>query len=443
MPPPPPGGSTPHFVSSYPPPLAPRPKVPVVHFTGSSSTTAIAPSTHSILSPSTSFASPSSSSSSFASPDLSVLNTSDLRKELEALKRRNSGSGLPPHHPPLPSSPSVLKYAEEVERLKAQLSELKRKEAEMLAMQAESQRLAEEERKAAEQRLAQLDAYHRTLADASAPLSLAPSALSELDAIQQANQAREAKLKAYAAEEVRLRQLKVMAEEQFRMQRAVDVAFVVDCTSSMSTWIAAVKDKVLDVVAGVRREADVGEVRVAFVGYRDYFDAERFVCVDFTTDVAAFRQELQQVQAMGGGDIPEDMAGGLHKATLLSWRARTRSLILIADAPCHGRDFHSFEEDPRNADVQEQYEPAAQLTQLRQLHVDLCFAKITKGTEQMLERFRVLYDRKEEGRTMKVIVLGNSVEAFLPSIIATVTDSITRTRGAAGGGSAVNGIRRA
>ena len=278
--------------------------------------------------------------------------------------------------------------------MKAQLSDLKRKEAEMLAMQAESQRLAEEERRAAEQRAAQLESYHRTLAESTAPLTLPPSALSELEAIQVANSQREQKLKAYAAEEVRLRQLKQMAEEQYRLQRAVDVAFVVDCTSSMAVWIQAVKDKVMDVVSGVKRENDVGEVRVAFVGYRDYFDSERFVTVDFTQDIAAFRHEIQHITAMGGGDIPEDMAGGLHKALQLTWKARTRSLILIADAPCHGREFHSFEEDPRNAEVTDVYEPQAVLAQLRASHIDLCFAKITKGTEQMLERFRLYYDKK-------------------------------------------------
>ena len=342
-----------------------------------------------------------------------------------------------------PASPTVVRYSEEVDRLKAQLSDLKRKEAETLSMQAEAQRLADEERRAADHRAAQLDAYHRSLAEASTPPTLPPSALSELEAIQQANTQREAKLKAYAAEEVRLRALKAMAEEQYRQQRAVDVCFVVDCTSSMAVWIAAVKDKVLDVVAGIKRENDVGEVRVAFVGYRDYFDAERFVAVDFTTDAAAFRHELQHVTATGGGDIPEDMAGGLHRALQLSWRARTRSLILIADAPCHGREFHPFEEDPRNAEVAEVYEPAVLLPQLRAAHIDLVFAKITKGTDQMLERFRVYYDRREEGRVMRVIVLGHSVEAFLPQIVATVTDSITRTRSSGGGAmGGVNGLRR-
>ena len=362
------------------------------------------------------------------------------------MQNSGSGSALPPLPPPGAASSSVVWYSEEVERLKVQLAELKRKETEMLAMQAESQRLAEEERRAAEQRAAHFDHYQRSLAESTAPMPLPPSALSELEAIQSANSAREQKLAAYAAEELRLRALKAMAEEQFRLQRAVDVCFVVDCTSSMALWIAAVKDKVMDVVAQVKRENDVGDVRVAFVGYRDYFDAERFVAVDFTQDVAAFRSEVQHIAAMGGGDIPEDMAGGLHRAMQLSWKARTRSLILIADAPCHGREFHNFEEDARNADVTDAYEPATELAALRSMHIDLCFAKITKGTDLMLERFRHYYDRRDEGRTLKVIVLGNSVDAFLPQIVATVTDSITRTRHVTGagaaGGAGFNGLRR-
>ena len=93
MPHPPPGSSSPvTYVSSYPPPLAPRPKVPQVHFTGSSMQSTTAPSTHSLLSPSTHFASPSSSNS----VDLSAFPTSDLRKELEALKRKVSPTARPP-----------------------------------------------------------------------------------------------------------------------------------------------------------------------------------------------------------------------------------------------------------------------------------------------------------------------------------------------------------
>ena len=432
---------------SHPHPLPVH--VPVVHFTHSQQSTAIAPSTASILSPSTSF-SPSATSTTPPPPvDLASLNTVDLRRELEALKRKsatNSGGAapasstvLPPSVPPAPS-PSMLHYNEEVARLKRELAELKRKEDEMVAMQQETQRLVEEERRAAELRQRELDHYHRAVADSSAPLPLSSNALAELEAIQTANAQREAKLKVYAAEEVRLRALKAMAEEQFRQQRAVDVCFVVDCTSSMSIWIAAVKDKVMDIVSAVKRENDCGEVRVAFVGYRDYFDTERFVLVDFTTDLGKFRADIAHVTAVGGGDIPEDMAGGLWQASQLSWRARTRSLIVIADAPCHGRDYHNFDEDARNATVaaSEVHDVASVLVGLRSMGVDMSFAKITKGTDVMLERFKAIYDKRDEAKQLRVLVLGNSVEVFLPQIVASITDSISRTR-AVGGMHAVRG----
>ena len=344
---------------------------------------------------------------------------------------------------PAPST-TVLRYNEEVTRLKQQLADLKRKEDEMATMQQETQRLAEEERRAAELRQRELDVYHRTVADSSAPVSLSAAALTELEAIQTANAQREAKLKVYAAEEVRLRALKAMAEEQFRQQRAVDVCFVVDCTSSMSVWILAVKDKVMDIVSAVKRENDCGEVRVAFVGYRDYFDTERFVLVDFTTDLVSFRADIAHVSAVGGGDIPEDMAGGLWQASKLTWRARTRSLIVIADAPCHGRDYHSFDEDARNASVaaSEVHDVASVLVALRSMGVDMSFAKITKGTDVMLERFKQIYDKRDEGKQLRVLVLGNSVEVFLPQIVATITDSISRTRAVGGGGGGGSGMAR-
>lgn len=438
------------------PPVHPHPHqhsppvhLPVVHYTHTqpSATTTSA----SLLSPTTSFSPTSTPYSNSTHPpppvDLASLNTVDLRRELEALKRKSTTSAAatalptstPP--PPLPPAPStaMLHYNDEVARLKRELAELKRKEDEMIVMQQETQRLVEEERRAAEVRQRELEHYHRTVADSNTPTPLSAAAFAELESIQTANAQREAKLKVYAAEEVRLRALKAMAEEQFRQQRAVDVCFVVDCTSSMSIWIAAVKDKVMDIVSAVKRENDCGEVRVAFVGYRDYFDTERFILVDFTTDLTTFRADIAHVTAVGGGDIPEDMAGGLWQASQLSWRARTRSLIVIADAPCHGRDYHHFDEDARNTTVaaSEVHDVATVLVALRTMGVDMSFAKITKGTDVMLERFKAVYDKREEGKQLRVLVLGNSVEVFLPQIVASITDSISRTRAVGG----MHGVR--
>lgn len=42
-----------------------------------------------------------------------------------------------------------------------------------------------------------------------------------------------------------------------------------------------------------------------------------------------------------GGDVPEDIAGGLSRAVDLSWKSPIRLCILIADAPCHGSIYHA------------------------------------------------------------------------------------------------------
>ena len=58
--------------------------------------------------------------------------------------------------------------------------------------------------------------------------------------------------------------------------------------------------------------------------------------LDFTPDVEDFIRELDQVVAEGGGDYPESLNEGLHKAIHLpEWRQEeTISIIfLIADAP--------------------------------------------------------------------------------------------------------------
>jgi hypothetical protein len=51
---------------------------------------------------------------------------------------------------------------------------------------------------------------------------------------------------------------------------SLDLAFVMDCSGSMSSYIEVCKSKVMDLVGGVKKQFPTASVRVAFVGYRDY-----------------------------------------------------------------------------------------------------------------------------------------------------------------------------
>jgi hypothetical protein len=92
--------------------------------------------------------------------------------------------------------------------------------------------------------------------------------------------------------------------------RMVDLAFILDTTGSMSEEIA----------------------------YKDRTDKFVTKGYAFTTDLAAFSKKISNLEAGGGGDMPEDMNAGVHAAlTELEWspQAVAKMAFVIADAPPH------------------------------------------------------------------------------------------------------------
>merc|ERR1711970_1327783 len=85
------------------------------------------------------------------------------------------------------------------------------------------------------------------------------------------------------------------------------------------------------------------QLHLGFVGYRDHGDSTRLEVCPFTSSVQEFRDFVCRVGAWGcGGDVPEDVLGGLEAASSLEWGtggAATRVLIHIGDAPCHGHHY--------------------------------------------------------------------------------------------------------
>ncbi|CAM9749247.1 unnamed protein product [Heterosigma akashiwo] len=132
-------------------------------------------------------------------------------------------------------------------------------------------------------------------------------------------------------------------------------------------------------------------MRLAFLGYRDLCDGEKqFEKVDFFHEEGhqmAFKSFVYDVAAYGGGDTPEDIAGALKNMLEFSWAFPTRILFHIADAPCHGTNYHSYSRDdhpdggPDGPFIQ-QY-----LTSLDKQGVQYFFARISPSTDKMIEQF--------------------------------------------------------
>jgi hypothetical protein len=128
------------------------------------------------------------------------------------------------------------------------------------------------------------------------------------------------------------------AQQQTETAVPLDILFLLDATGSMDDELSQLKDNIVAVSMQIKALPSQPDIRFALLSYRDQEEAYVTNLADFTPDIETFITTLAGVEAVGGGDYPEDLNMALtlaiHEA---SWRAEgSISLIfLIADAPPH------------------------------------------------------------------------------------------------------------
>ena len=171
----------------------------------------------------------------------------------------------------------------------------------------------------------------------------------------------------------------------------LDVAFLVDCTNSMTPYINTIKIGIEKVVKKIKEMFD-NKIRVGFVGYRDYGDLrKKILCLQFTENIDEFKKTIGKISASGGGDLAEDVVGGLEVAIYtLRWSHKNKVLFHIADAPHHGARFHDLglEADDHYFDKKSRKDPVENLIKdIRRLKILYLFSKINDTTDKMIEEF--------------------------------------------------------
>ncbi len=116
----------------------------------------------------------------------------------------------------------------------------------------------------------------------------------------------------------------------------VEVAFVLDATGSMGSYIGEARDRIQAIAADLATGEPAPEVRFALVRFRDEGDTYVTQAVPFTHDLTAMRSALAATDADGGGDTPEAVLEGLRVGVEdLKWsqdRGVLRLLYLVGDA---------------------------------------------------------------------------------------------------------------
>lgn len=118
----------------------------------------------------------------------------------------------------------------------------------------------------------------------------------------------------------------------------LEVAFVLDATGSMGSWIDAARRRISSIAEDLSTGSPAPEIRFALVSYRDKGDAYVVRVQDFDPSLDKMKRALNTTHADGGGDYPEAvleaMEAGIQQ---LDWTVDdpgvVKLLYLVGDAP--------------------------------------------------------------------------------------------------------------
>jgi hypothetical protein len=124
---------------------------------------------------------------------------------------------------------------------------------------------------------------------------------------------------------------------QLAAHATLDVALVLDTTSSMVDEVTYLQTELAAISASIEAAYPGAEQRWALVVYRDDGDAYLTRRFDFA-EASSFREQLAAQGADGGGDYPEASHAALETMNQLSWRSgdgTARLAFWVGDAPHH------------------------------------------------------------------------------------------------------------
>lgn len=120
-------------------------------------------------------------------------------------------------------------------------------------------------------------------------------------------------------------------------ERQLDLVLLLDATGSMANELDILKSGLNEMATEFNFQTDSTIFRYGFVVYRDQEKSDSIQLFGLTNDWGLFAENLITVTAVGGGDYPENLNGGLYQAvTSINWNPEAKHvLILLGDAPPH------------------------------------------------------------------------------------------------------------
>ena len=185
-------------------------------------------------------------------------------------------------------------------------------------------------------------------------------------------------------------------ESQINMV-TLDILIIIDITESMEDLLDETRNSIKYILNKIKGESPGIDIRFACQCFRDFSDQEQYYEMDFVTDVEKIKKFLDKIEAQGGGDAAEDVAGGIHKGLGMSWKSNARYAILITDAPGHGREYHEddvdddyLNGDPNGLDLKDL------MKKYVENNINLCLTRIDNYTDTMYKKLMITFIKESK-----------------------------------------------
>ncbi|MBA7536287.1 hypothetical protein ES705_28550 [subsurface metagenome] len=117
---------------------------------------------------------------------------------------------------------------------------------------------------------------------------------------------------------------------------SLDLVLALDTSRSMKNDMPHLRKQIVPLIS--KHSSRFSNYRLGLLFYRDYFEEYLVKPFPFVTSLEDIQKSIDLVRVAGGRDIPEAVFEALYNSIhYYNWRAESRLIILIGDAPPHPR----------------------------------------------------------------------------------------------------------
>ena len=197
--------------------------------------------------------------------------------------------------------------------------------------------------------------------------------------------------------EVDITRLKKFVQEKEKEKNdaiSLDLAFIMDATGSMGEYLEFAKKQIISVIDSITKDSSA-MVKLGFVGYKDYLEGEHkyIIFPKLTNKIEEVKNFIKSAKVEGGGDECEDMVGGLNSALNYDWESSSRFAMLIADAPCHGVQYHGMPDLDSHPDGDPKYKIDEIVQKFAEKNINLLCLNLKPTTKQLYDNFKKYFEK--------------------------------------------------